>query len=72
MNNRDWAVVVLNALLLVGLCALLGVGRVSWDQFLIGLGLLGAPSAASLLRRGRAPEADVEKPSDVHRSDGVN
>lgn len=63
MSKRDIAVVGLNAALLVGLCVLLGVERISWEQFLVGLGLLGAPSVASVLR-GRGPEP-AEEPAPV-------
>lgn len=45
MTKKDISVLVLNGILLVGLCVLVGLGRVTWEQFLVGLGLLLAPSA---------------------------
>lgn len=45
MKRKDIVVVGLNAVLIVGLCVLVGIGRVTWEQFLAGLGLLLAPSA---------------------------
>ena len=37
--------IALNALALVGLLVALNLGKVSWEQFLAGLGLLLVPSA---------------------------
>jgi hypothetical protein len=54
MERKDWAVVGLNVALAVGLCALLGLGRVTWDQFIVGLGLLAAPSALAKRSTGDA------------------
>lgn len=45
MMKKDVVVIALNGALAVGLCVLVGLGKVSWEQFLGGLGLLLAPSA---------------------------
>ncbi len=49
MEKKDYVVAALNGLLAVGLVALMAIGRITWEQLLIGLGLLATPSAGSLV-----------------------
>lgn len=48
MRRKDWIVVGINIVVATGLIILLGLDKIGWEQLLVGLGLLGLPSVASL------------------------
>ena len=49
MNARTAGILLANVVLGVGLLALVGFGKISWTECLVGLGLVLTPSAGSLL-----------------------
>lgn len=48
MQRKDRAVISISVVVATGLLVLLAMGRITWEQCLIGLGLLGLPSVASI------------------------
>lgn len=51
MDPKDYVVVALNIVLAAGLIALVFAGRITWEQFLVGIGLLAMPSGLVIKRK---------------------
>lgn len=62
MNTSKILIIAGNLVLALGLIVLLGLGRITWEQFGAGLALLAFPSVASVLRSDEPPKPSTKSP----------